>query len=155
MYQEKVAYAIELFLSLTASWSTRWFNKPKFHIIMHLVSHIRRFGPPLLFATETFESYNTLICDFSVHSNRQAPSRDIGKVFANMSRIRHLLSGGLFCASLGDKEVSDKTPKAVDFRSVGSEVIELVEKDSCVKYFCGIPKWKEDIDGELTHYETY
>lgn len=31
-----------------------------------------------------------------MHSNRQAPSRDIARAFAQGNRIRHLLSGGHF-----------------------------------------------------------
>jgi len=82
------------FLLRTARWTTGWFNKPKFHIILHLVEHIRRFGPAILFATEAFESFNAVIRAKSVHSNRQAPSRDIALAFAQGNRIRHLLSGG-------------------------------------------------------------
>ena len=37
-----------------------------------------------------------LICDHSMHSNCQAPSRDIGQGFASANRIRHLTSGGKF-----------------------------------------------------------
>lgn len=32
----------------------------------------------------------------SVHSNRQAPSRDIAMAFAQVNRLRHLISGGWF-----------------------------------------------------------
>jgi hypothetical protein len=58
------------------------------------VVHIRRFGPAILFATEGFESFNAVIRAKSIHSNRQAPSRDIAQGFAQGSRIRHILSGG-------------------------------------------------------------
>ena len=74
-------------------WTPRWFNKPKFHIILHLVPHIRRFGPASLFATEAFESFNAVIRAKSVHSNHHAPSRDIARAFAQGNRIRHMLSG--------------------------------------------------------------
>ncbi|KAJ3829433.1 hypothetical protein F5880DRAFT_396644 [Lentinula raphanica] len=87
---------IEQFLLYAAKWSIRWFNKPKFHILVHLPAHIRRFGPAMLFATEVFESYNAIIRAKSIHSNRLAPSRDIALAFAKQNRIRHMLSGGLF-----------------------------------------------------------
>ncbi|KAJ7633334.1 hypothetical protein DFH06DRAFT_1004418 [Mycena polygramma] len=87
---------INHFLACAARWTTRWFNKPKFHILLHLPEHIRRFGPAILFATEAFESFNAIIRAKSVHSNRHAPSRDIARAFAQGNRIRHLLSGGLF-----------------------------------------------------------
>ncbi|KAJ7135127.1 hypothetical protein C8R46DRAFT_1362251, partial [Mycena filopes] len=87
---------IEHFLLCAAKWTNRWFNKPKFHIFVHLPAHIRRFGPAILFATEAFESFNAIIRAKSVHSNRHAPSRDIAHAFAQGNRIRHLISGGLF-----------------------------------------------------------
>ncbi|KAJ8518506.1 hypothetical protein ONZ45_g4413 [Pleurotus djamor] len=87
---------INHFLLCTAQWTTCWFNEPKFHILLHLPEHIRRFGPAILFATEAFESYNAVIRAKSVHSNRHAPSRDIARAFAQGNRIRHLLSGGFF-----------------------------------------------------------
>ncbi|KAF9072180.1 hypothetical protein BDP27DRAFT_1217935 [Rhodocollybia butyracea] len=87
---------IQNFLLCVARWTIRWFNKPKFHILVHLPEHIRRFGPAILFATEGFESFNAVIRAQSVHSNRQAPSRDIAIAFAKQNRIRHLLSGAFF-----------------------------------------------------------
>ncbi|KAF8824027.1 hypothetical protein HHX47_DHR9000094 [Lentinula edodes] len=88
--------AIQRFLNCAAHWTPRWFNKPKFHIICHLPMHIRWFGPAMLYATEGFESFNAIIRDHSVHSNHQAPSRDIGRGFAQCSRVRHLLHRGVF-----------------------------------------------------------
>lgn len=88
--------AIDRFLLCTARWTPRWFNKPKFHLLLHLVDHIRDFGPATLFATEGFESFNAIIRLKSVHSNRLAPSRDIALAFAQMSRLRHLVSGAWF-----------------------------------------------------------
>ncbi|KAF7975989.1 hypothetical protein HWV62_8148 [Athelia sp. TMB] len=87
---------IDHFLLCAARWTIRWFNKPKFHILLHLPDHIRRFGPAILFATEAFESFNAIIRAKSVHSNRHAPSRDIALAFAQSNRVRHLLSGGRF-----------------------------------------------------------
>ncbi|KAJ7603920.1 hypothetical protein FB45DRAFT_1085359 [Roridomyces roridus] len=94
--QALLAAEINHFLACAAHWTTRWFNKPKFHILLHLPDHIRRFGPASLFATEAFESFNAIIRAKSVHSNRHAPSRDIARAFAQGNRIRHLLSGGHF-----------------------------------------------------------
>ncbi|KAJ4473242.1 hypothetical protein C8R41DRAFT_968057, partial [Lentinula lateritia] len=93
-------HEIEQFLLYAAKWSIRWFNKPKFHILVHLPEHIRRFGPAILFATEVFESYNAVIRAKSIHSNRLAPSRDIAWAFAKQNRIRHMLSGDNVVGSL-------------------------------------------------------
>ncbi|KAJ3884926.1 hypothetical protein GG344DRAFT_83339 [Lentinula edodes] len=94
--EKTLEHEIEQFLLHAAKWSIQWFNKPKFHILVHLPAHIRRFGPAILFAMEGFESYNAIIRAKSVHSNRLAPSRDIALAFAKQNRIRHMLSGGLF-----------------------------------------------------------
>ena len=133
----------------------RWCNKPKFHLILHLPEHIRQFGPAILYATEKFESYNALIRDLSVHSNRQAPSRDIGRGFANANRIRHLISGGKFYVRK-DREAGNgsnilgqdngaisrqmKVPTDEDFRSAGSGVIGLVDSDDPLRQFCAFPR---------------
>lgn len=52
------------------------------------------FGPAILCATETFESFNFVIRGRSINSNRHAPSLDIAKVFSHMHAVRHLVSGG-------------------------------------------------------------
>ncbi|TFY58531.1 hypothetical protein EVJ58_g6361 [Rhodofomes roseus] len=68
--------------------------KNKFHILSHLPDHIERFGPALLFSTERYESFNRIFRLCSIHSNRQAPSRDIAMAFANQDRCRHMITGG-------------------------------------------------------------
>ncbi|KAI6026560.1 hypothetical protein BKA83DRAFT_121163 [Pisolithus microcarpus] len=96
--QAVLQVAINHFLNCTARWTPQWFNKPKFHILRHLPDHIRRFGPAILFATEGFESYNAVIRDHSIHSNRQAPSWDIARGMARCHCVHHFLSGGKFHA---------------------------------------------------------
>ena len=118
-------------------------------MLLHLIEHILRFGPPHVFATETFESYNSFIRDLSVHSNRQAPSRDIGYGFANANRIRHLVSGGkfVFRENIGqqadNEEARDDRGKSdalklSQLRSVGPRVLELFQQDSVLRQLCGI-----------------
>lgn len=94
--QDLLDREIRHFLLCAGRWTIRWYNKPKFHILLHLTEHIRRFGPAILFATEAFESFNAIIRAKSVHSNRHAPSRDIARAFAQGNRVRHILSGGYF-----------------------------------------------------------
>ncbi|KAJ4467657.1 hypothetical protein C8J55DRAFT_394516, partial [Lentinula edodes] len=95
-YLVKLEQTIDHFLDCTCRLTPRWFNKPKFHVLLHLPAYIRRFGPAMLFATESFESFNAVIRARSVHSNRQAPSKDIAHAMARGNRVRHLLNGGLF-----------------------------------------------------------
>lgn len=95
-FQEQLDAAIKHFLDCTCRITLQWFNKPKFHVILHLPDHIKRFGPAMLFATEGFESFNAIIRSASVHSNRHAPSLDIAAQMARGNRVRHLLSQGFF-----------------------------------------------------------
>ncbi len=69
-------------------------TKIKFHVIRHLIQHVRRFGPAVLFSTERYEAFNRVFRLCSIHSNRQAPSRDIANTFADMDRCRHIVTGG-------------------------------------------------------------
>ncbi|KDQ05576.1 hypothetical protein BOTBODRAFT_49797, partial [Botryobasidium botryosum FD-172 SS1] len=101
--------AIDYLLDCVCRVTPRWFNKPKFHIVLHLPAHIRRFGPAMLFATEGFESFNAIIRSASVHSNRHAPSRDIAHIMARGNRVRHLLSGGFFLMNRLPKPCSTRT----------------------------------------------
>ena len=73
--------------------SGRWVNKAKFHHLQHLTQSIEHLGNARLFATERFESYNGVIRQSSIHSNRQAPGRDIATSFRNYSIMRLFLSG--------------------------------------------------------------
>ncbi|KAF7325590.1 hypothetical protein MKEN_00408600 [Mycena kentingensis (nom. inval.)] len=108
-YCSELEKSINHFLDCTCRLSLNWFNKPKFHIILHLPSHIRRFGPAMLFATEGFESFNAIIRSCSVHSNRHAPSRDIAARMARGNRLRHLLSGGFFRSNIQSPKKTDNT----------------------------------------------
>ncbi|KAG2126564.1 uncharacterized protein EDB93DRAFT_1243814 [Suillus bovinus] len=89
----KLTTSINNFLACTAKWTPQWFNKLKFHILLHVVNHIQRFEPAALFATEAFKSFNAVICAKSIHSNHCTPSRDIARSFAHGSRIRYILLG--------------------------------------------------------------
>ncbi|KAG8978863.1 hypothetical protein FRB90_008294 [Tulasnella sp. 427] len=108
-YCDRLTSAIQSFLEVTALWNPNWFNKPKFHVILHLPVHIRRFGPAVLYATETFESYNHVIRTRSIHSNRHAPSLDIANAFSHMHAVRHLISGGWFMWSKTDSDPPQMT----------------------------------------------
>ncbi|KAI7966088.1 hypothetical protein MJO29_001836 [Puccinia striiformis f. sp. tritici] len=72
--------------------SGRWANKPKIHMIIHLEESIQRFGPASLFATEKFESFNGIVRENSIHSNRLSPGRDIAIAFCDAKIMRLLMS---------------------------------------------------------------
>ncbi|KAF7971893.1 hypothetical protein HWV62_19513 [Athelia sp. TMB] len=101
-YLQTLQHAIDEFLIATALWNTQWFNKAKFHLFVHVPYHVRRYGPGILYATETFESYNLVIRLRSIHSTKHAPSKDIGQSFAHLHAVRHLVSGGYIICDDGD-----------------------------------------------------
>ncbi|KAF9541558.1 hypothetical protein CPC08DRAFT_803425 [Agrocybe pediades] len=70
--------------------------KAKLHLLVHLPEDIRRFGPPIRYSTEVYESFNRVFRLCSIYSNHQSPSRDIAFKFASMDRLKHILSGGLW-----------------------------------------------------------
>jgi hypothetical protein len=150
----------------TICWTPRWSNKPKFHYLLHLPAHIRRFGPALLFATESFESFNAVIRAKSVHSNRLAPSRDIATAFAHNNRVRHLLSGGQHFfrdselsqkyvgafSSMATNPTCDKSSvhagEAGIWRQVSSAATCLIEDDSPIASYMGLNDKHNDLIGK-------
>ncbi|KAI9429035.1 hypothetical protein H4582DRAFT_1793629, partial [Lactarius indigo] len=51
-YIARLEIAIQEFHYRIIRWTPRWFNKAKYHVILHLPTHVRRFGSAILFATE-------------------------------------------------------------------------------------------------------
>ncbi|KAJ7924799.1 hypothetical protein B0H13DRAFT_2577007 [Mycena leptocephala] len=68
--------------------------KLKLHVLEHIPDDIRRRGPAVRFSTEVFECFNAIFRLCSVLSNHQAASRDIAAKFANLDRVKHILSRG-------------------------------------------------------------
>ncbi|OAV88755.1 hypothetical protein PTTG_28931 [Puccinia triticina 1-1 BBBD Race 1] len=93
-YQKHLKAYIRNFIYHAIKTTAQWVNKPKFHHLLHLPESILRFGPATLFSTEKFESFNGVLQNASIHSNRQSPGRDIAITFDNYYVLRFLLSGG-------------------------------------------------------------
>ncbi|KAJ3727646.1 hypothetical protein C8R42DRAFT_572308 [Lentinula raphanica] len=131
VYLDELEQAIDHFLTCTCRLTPRWFNKPKFHVILHLPNHIRRFGPAMLFATEGFESFNAIIRACSVHSNRHAPSKDVAHRMARGNRIRHLMKGGYIARPQSTASVLNaanaSTVTANDWVSVSTSVLSMAK----------------------------
>ncbi|KAJ7640099.1 hypothetical protein DFH06DRAFT_1271580 [Mycena polygramma] len=125
-YLNELADAVSDFLIATALWNTQWFNKPKFHLFVHLVEHIRRFGPLILYATESFESFNLVIRLRSIHSSKHAPSIDIATAFSHLHAVRHLVSGGYVLV--------DEAGNSIAPRQAGPEVRALLEDEEFLKF---------------------
>ncbi|KAL0064675.1 hypothetical protein AAF712_008373 [Marasmius tenuissimus] len=70
--------------------------KIKLHMLIHLPSQIRRRGPAVRFSTEVDEAFNAVFRLCSVLSNHQAASRDICQKLADLDRVKHMITGGLW-----------------------------------------------------------
>lgn len=132
------------FLTATALWNTQWFNKPKFHLFVHLAAHIRRFGPLILYATESFESFNLVIRLRSIHSTRHAPSLDIATSFSHLHAIRHLVSGGYVLVNEDGHETAP--------RQAGREVLALLKDDEFLSFMSMKGLSEETNSGGLIYF---
>lgn len=142
--QNALDSCVSHFLAMSIRWSPRWMNKPKFHMLTHLKSDVPRFGPPILYATEGFESFNTVIRDWSIHSNRQAPSRDIGVQAAEAACIRHLMSGGYFI----HKSIQDDGTIRPIMCQIGLGPRALMDEKSIVRKRLGLERELRKPTGE-------
>ncbi|KAI9102781.1 hypothetical protein DFS34DRAFT_674335 [Phlyctochytrium arcticum] len=70
------------------------FSRRKYHALVHIIEDIRRFGPPRLYASEKFESFNPIVRNQLNHTNRHSPSKDVSIRFARFRTVCHLISGG-------------------------------------------------------------
>eukprot|EP00731_Ephydatia_muelleri_P008143 Em0004g481a len=74
-------------------------NKPKVHLILHLVDCMVNLGPCSAFSAERCESFNATVRAQNIFSNRLAPSRDICNHFAVQQHLRYT------CACDGDGNI--------------------------------------------------
>ncbi|POW08999.1 hypothetical protein PSTT_07118 [Puccinia striiformis] len=93
--QNQLKAQMQNFIYQCVKVTGQWVNKPKFHHLLHLPESILCFGPASLFSTEKFESFNGVMRNASIHSNRQSPGRDIAITLDNYYSFRFLLSGGM------------------------------------------------------------
>jgi hypothetical protein len=112
--------------------------KAKFHFLLHLPENIRRFGPAIMFSTERFESFNSVFRECSIHSNRQAPSRDIAHTFAHLDRVKHILSGGYWY------DASQRM-----WVCASRKVIEQVSSQPNLAHLLGLPKPATHVPGDV------
>ncbi|TFY66993.1 hypothetical protein EVJ58_g1912 [Rhodofomes roseus] len=93
-----IANVLDLWSLLDAN---RILVKNKLHVFAHLVEHVRRFGPAILYSTEIFECWNAIFRFCSILSNHHAPSHDIATTLAGMECFKHHVSGGWWRNSNG------------------------------------------------------
>ncbi|KAI8452672.1 hypothetical protein BY996DRAFT_6431774 [Phakopsora pachyrhizi] len=124
-YVAKLNSFTQDFLIKLISSNAQWVNKPKFHILLHLSQSVAHFGPASLFATEKFESYNGVVRQASIHSNRQSPSQDIANSFMNFSAIRYCLSGGNCISETNVKNLLLKNPTIQNLLGLDSYIFKV------------------------------
>ncbi|KAG6825637.1 hypothetical protein H0H92_002996 [Tricholoma furcatifolium] len=121
--------------------------KIKLHTLLHIIPQIRRRGPAVRFSTEVFECFNAIFRMCSILSNHQAPSRDIALKFADLDRVKHILSGGYWLDSESGAWVQ-----------AGSSVRSLLRRTTILQKHLGwtpVPVWiKGQIRPQSKHKRT-
>ncbi|KAI8458054.1 hypothetical protein BY996DRAFT_6411177 [Phakopsora pachyrhizi] len=122
-YMADLEYFAQDFLLKLISTNAQWVNKPKFHMLIHLSQSIARFGQTSLFSTEKYESYNGVVRQASIHSNRQSSSHDIATSFQNYAALRFFFSGG----------ITQAEPSRSNFVTQNSQVKKLLLNNSNIQ----------------------
>ena len=102
-YQDGVKVATDNVLDLFSRIEpSKIISKPKLYLLTHLPDDIKRFGPLVGEATETFECFNAVFRFCSILSNHQAPSRDIAIQLADQEGFKQRVTGGWWLNRSGD-----------------------------------------------------
>ncbi|KAG8762734.1 hypothetical protein FRC12_008883 [Ceratobasidium sp. 428] len=104
-------------------------QKTKTHLLIHMPMFVRRFGPLQGPNSERYESFNASFRAASVHSNRQAPSRDIAHTFAVFDVVKHVMLGGYWL----DAETNQRV-------RAGTGILQLCESSNFAQRLLGIKK---------------
>ncbi|CAD6913646.1 unnamed protein product [Tilletia controversa] len=95
IYQEDLQSAIR---SLWLAWATLQPQdltfKLKLHMLAHVATQVRLFGPLKNVATERYESHNAVQRQAACHTNRSAPSKDVARRMEGQEMTMHWSSNG-------------------------------------------------------------
>ncbi|OAV88544.1 hypothetical protein PTTG_28998 [Puccinia triticina 1-1 BBBD Race 1] len=78
LYLCDIQFHIHKLLYYIFKITAQWVNKPKLNMLLHLPESIKRFGPAGLYATEKMESFNGVLRNAAIYSNRQSPGQTLG-----------------------------------------------------------------------------
>ena len=115
-------------------------SKPKFHFLVHLPAFIHRFGPPIIFSTERYESFNHVFRLSCIFSNRRAPSCDSCNAFSAQDCIKHITTGGWWF---------DTTTGS--WAHAGQMIIDYLSTHEDHMHWLGLPKGCKSQPGELLY----
>ncbi|CAD6982101.1 unnamed protein product [Tilletia controversa] len=94
-------------------------KKTKLHTLTHCVRDMQHFGPLFTVASERFESFNAVVRQASIMSNRKRPSRDITRRIAVQETIRDALAEAVYFDP--ERQTWQKTGLGCSRLLVGSE----------------------------------
>ncbi|KAF7320691.1 hypothetical protein HMN09_00154300 [Mycena chlorophos] len=119
-----VANVLDAFASMDPS---KMITKFKLQLLPHIPHDAERFGPLIGVATENFEAFNAVFRVASIHSNHQAPSRDIAFQLAAQEGARHHMFGGYW-----------RDSKSKSWVRAGQAVRDFVAADKSLQRMLGL-----------------
>ncbi|KAL9940827.1 hypothetical protein V8E36_000315 [Tilletia maclaganii] len=136
--------AQSFYIAFTKVLPTELVKKPKLHILSHSIAQVRRFGPLPTVSAERFESYNTIVREASILSNRKAPSRDIARRVADEEMVRDIVSGA-FYFDYSEKKMKIPGPAIRNMMSVDMAARKYLLKAYGLSEFAAIDRESEGL----------
>ncbi|KAL9934049.1 hypothetical protein V8E36_007131 [Tilletia maclaganii] len=136
--------AQSFYIAFTKVLPTELVKKPKLHILSHSIAQVRRFGPLPTVSAERFESYNTIVREASILSNRKAPSRDIARRVADEEMVRDIVSGA-FYFDHSEKKMKRPGPAIRNMMSVDMTARKYLLKAYGLSEFAAIDRDSEGV----------
>ncbi|KAL9939209.1 hypothetical protein V8E36_002022 [Tilletia maclaganii] len=136
--------AQSFYIAFTKVLPTELVKKPKLHILSHSIAQVRRFGPLPTVSAERFESYNTIVREASILSNRKAPSRDIARRVADEEMVRDIVSGA-FYFDHSEKKMKRPGPAIRNMMSVDMAARKYLLKAYGLSEFAAIDRESEGL----------
>ncbi|KDN47459.1 hypothetical protein RSAG8_03599, partial [Rhizoctonia solani AG-8 WAC10335] len=131
-------------------------QKAKAHLLVHMPMYARRFGPLLGPSSERYESFNATFRATSVHSNRQAPSRDIANSFAVHDSVKHILTGG-FWLDTEEKQYRGAGTGVINYCTSSTFIERLLggkQSNNTTMYSGSFSPWESYVPTQVSRPDT-
>lgn len=139
-YCSDLSAAVNNIYGVMAAYATDILHKPKVHMLFHAITHINRFGPLMLSATEKEEQKNGKVRKILFQTNRRNPSRDVAIILAGQEGLQTVTVRGIW-----------RDPATDKFVSSGDRLLQTVKKHPEIRRMVGIEDGEEppsDIESE-------